>query len=159
MNVRSRLVDLLSHQKYDQALDFLSRTESERDLTTAELVAKGRCLQLASDLAGGSLADARDAFLKALEVDPEYVPALIELAFFYYAVEDDAEKALPLFDRAIEISRAQMTDAVVGKSDCLEELQSKAVAAAFVRDLVHQPLLVEKLAEAKKAWLKRATGG
>lgn len=96
--VRETVTHLSSSQRFDEALKFLGKLEKERELTPYELVTKGRCIQLASEGEGWELEEAANVFKQALEIEPEYVPALIELGFFYFAVEGNASKALPLFE-------------------------------------------------------------
>jgi tetratricopeptide (TPR) repeat protein len=151
-SVRSKLAELMANGHITGTLDLLRRIEQERGLIPSELVTKGRCLQLAPIEAGGDLTDAEKAFQEALNMDPEYVPALVELAYFYDAVLNYSALALPLFDKAIDILRAQITGAAIGKSGCLEELRSEEAASTFLRSLHGGALVLEKLDE-KKAWL------
>jgi tetratricopeptide (TPR) repeat protein len=108
-------------------------------------VLKGRFIQLGSEAVACSLNDAEVSFLKALEIDEDYVPALVDLAWFYYAVMDDSTKALPLFERAIKVSIHQITEAVEGKMKCLEELRSPEEARGFLRQVSQGLLDVKEL--------------
>jgi tetratricopeptide (TPR) repeat protein len=139
-SVRSKLAELMANGHITGTLDLLRRIEQERGLIPSELVTKGRCLQLAPIEAEGDLTDAEKAFQEALNMDPEYVPALVELAYFYDAVLNDSALALPLFDKAIDILRAQITEAAIGK---IEELRSEAAAATFLRSLRGGALILE----------------
>ena len=105
---KDRLKALLEAQDYDGALEVLAELESRQSLTAAELVLKGRCIQLGSEQAP-ALIEAEKAFAEALMLDEMYLPALLELAWFYYAVEDDSARALPFFEKAIALSQAQLT--------------------------------------------------
>lgn len=146
---------LMEHKRFSEALNLLRGAESRRELTPVELVQKGRCNQLAPDEGEWDLKDSEEAFKKALLIEPDYLPALIELGFFYYAVEDDSARALPLFERAVEISRLQLTEAAMGMAGCLEELQSQNEASAFLGDLHCGALVEEKLDEEKREWLQQ----
>jgi tetratricopeptide (TPR) repeat protein len=153
----SNLKELMLRKEFDKVLDLIHQAEGERDLTTAELVIKGRCIQLAPEPRDSlMLSDAKDAFKGALELDPDYVPALIELAFFYFAVEDMGEKALPLFERAIEIGRSQLTESAIGKCGCLEEVASNGAAAEFLRSMKSHAIIWEKLDDEQLSWLADA---
>lgn len=154
--LRQKFDALLEAEKFDDVLALLSDIETQRSLTLRELVIKGRCIQLTSDLESWQLTDAVSAFEKALEIEPDYVPALIELGFFYYAIEDNASRALPLFEAAVRIVRAQLTEAAVGKSGCLEELEGEEAAATFLNALHRRALLEEELDEEKRHWLNSA---
>lgn len=78
-----------------------------------------------------ALREAEKVFIEALRLDSEYVPALLELAWFYHVIEDDAARALPLFESAIALSQAQLTEAVIGKARCPEEIETLEVADEF----------------------------
>jgi tetratricopeptide (TPR) repeat protein len=124
---------LIENQDYDGALEILDTIESQRPLTPAELVQKGRFIQLAFERAP-ELSEAEKAFTEALRFDESYVPALLELAWFYYAVEDDSARALPLFEKTIDLAREQLTEAVIGKARCLEEVETSKAADEFFQE-------------------------
>jgi hypothetical protein len=126
---------LISEEKFDEVLSLISGIEGTRRLTVSELILKGSSVQLSSGVGTPPLSEAERAYLDALEQDSEYVPALIELGWFYYAVEDDARMALPLFERAIAVGLEQLREAIKGKRDCVEELQSGEAADEFLRNV------------------------
>jgi len=128
-----RLKASLEARDFDGALEELAVLESQRSLTPAELVLKGRCIQLGSEQAP-ALVEAEKAFTEALRLDEGYVPALLELAWFYYAVEDDSARALPLFEKAIALSQERLTEAVIGKARCLEERETPEAADEFFQE-------------------------
>jgi len=106
----------------DVGLNQLLLIEATRPLTPAELLTKGRYIQLSST-GESTLADAEQAFLKALELDAEYVPALLELGWYYHAVEDRASHALTLFEKAYHLVLGQLREAIKGRAECTEELR------------------------------------
>ena len=112
-----------------------------------ELVLKGRCLQLSSNSAATNLKEAEEAFRAALGIDENYIPALLELAWFYHAVEDDSEKALPFFDKALDIAWGYLREAVKGKMGCLEDLDSTEAAQRFLAQLIQDALRPEEFEE------------
>jgi tetratricopeptide (TPR) repeat protein len=150
---RDHLADLLHRQLFDEALGVISSLERSRALDPSELVAKGRTILLASVEVSVPLSAAREAFEMALELDPDSLPALLELGWYYHAVEDDSERALPFFERAIELSREHLTEAARGRAGCLAELSSQAAAAASLKSLHQAGLLVEKLSEEEQGWI------
>ncbi|HEV8578938.1 MAG TPA: hypothetical protein VGX68_07615 [Thermoanaerobaculia bacterium] len=125
---------LLQAGSYDKALEELRGIEERRSLSPHELVLKGRCLQIGSG-STSELQEAEQAFREALTIDQDYAPALLELAWFLHAVEDDSTKALPLFERALEITKRQLIEAARGKYECLEELQSQEASDNFLQRL------------------------
>jgi hypothetical protein len=50
-------------------------------------------------------------------------------------VHDKPAKARPLFERALDICKRQLLEAVKGERECLEDLESSEVAEDFVREL------------------------
>ena len=134
---------LVRDEKFDAALAALAKVEKTRRLGVAELVLKGECVQLASGAVTPPLGEAERSFSAALEQDEDYVPALLELGWFHYAVQDEAEEGLAFFERALEISLDQLRDAIKGKRRCLEELESREAADEFLRDIVRSALKEE----------------
>lgn len=142
------LGELLREGKYEEVLQHLARIEAGRGLSPGELVLKGRCLQLSTaSAAAANLREAEKAFRAALDIDSSYVPALLDLAWFYHAVEDDSERALPLFERALSISWDSLKEAVKGKMKCLEELDSAEAAQGFLAQMTQDVLKPEEFEE------------
>ncbi len=148
------LEELLAKHDFDRILEVLSGIERSRPLTPRELVLRSRCIQLASGSGVPPLKEAAKALREALERDDEYIPAILDLAWYHHAVEDDPARALPLFERAYELSRQSLTEAIVGKVDCLEELESTEVAAEFLRRALGEAVRVEDLEEEKQDWIR-----
>lgn len=117
-----RLRKLVDAHRFDECLDEFSRIEQRRLLLPNELVQRGRCIQLSSR-EEGSLEDAEEAFRRALDLDSEYVPALLELGWYHYAVEDDAATALGFFKRALAVIEGYLKEAKQGEEECLIEIQ------------------------------------
>jgi hypothetical protein len=130
------LAVLIQEKRFDEALSLISSIEKSRNLTFSELLLKGRSIQLASGNGTPPLGEAERAFIQILEQDGDYVPALLELGWFYFAVENDAMRAMPLFERAISLSLEQLKEAIRGKKECLEELRQGEENDKFVQDIV-----------------------
>lgn len=141
-----RLLRAVDDERFDAAVGALEAIEAERPLCPHELVLKARCLQLHPVSNAQLLKDAKDALLKALELDPSYVPALIELGWFYLNVEDAAADAVLAFQRAFTLAAPIASEALVGLSRSTEETQSKSAAkAVFERlRLLDSELLTEE---------------
>ena len=152
--LRDEVDTLLRSGHFEEVLSLLSRTETERGLDSTELVVKGRAIQLASEETRFPLAAAEEAFQLASKLDPEHVAALLELAWYHQAVEDDPGRALTFFERAIQLSRQQLTEAARGHAACLAQLDTPIAAAASLRSLHRAALLVETLDEEEQDWLE-----
>jgi tetratricopeptide (TPR) repeat protein len=146
---------LLAENNFDQVLRELSQLERERDLTPRELVIRSRCIQLSS---GGSdmppLEEAEKSLREAIEKDDEYTPAIIDLAWYYYSVEDDPARALPLFELAYKFARQDIIESIKGKVEALEELKSVEEAAKSLYEALQTTLRLEDFDDEKKGWLK-----
>lgn len=123
--LRAELDRLAEAEDWDGCLRVLLLLEQRVPLTADDLVRKSALLQVASEL--GDLEEAERALEGALALAKNYVPALLDLGWFYYVVEDDAKTGLSYFLKAEELIRAQMEEASDGKEQCLEELQHKDV--------------------------------
>lgn len=131
---------LIADREFGAALELLEAREESRPLTSAELVAKSRVLQLLEPADESNLAKAERALASALELDSCYLPAVLELAWFSHAVKDDSAAALVEFERAIDIAWDCVEEAVRGKAACLEELVSTDAAERFVKLLGAKPV-------------------
>lgn len=151
---RENITLLFQERRFEEVLTLLSTIEQRRALSPAELVTRGQAIQLCPEDSEYPLEDARKAFEGALASDPEFVPATLEIAWYFYAVMDDSERAKPLFEKAVELSRSQFTEAARGYSKCLAEIESPAVAASTLRNLHHSALLLDLLLEEEQDWLE-----
>lgn len=131
-------------------LDRLYEIEKSRPLDVSELVAKGRCLQV-SDGDEQTLREAEQTLLQAVRLDPEYVPAMLELGWYYLNVSDNPARAEPWFKKSRELLRDLMTDAVVGEARCAGELRSKSAAIDVLRNatVVDRDRLRQELEECR----------
>ena len=134
-------------EKYDDALQTIAASElSSR--TPALLVWKSRCLQMTNN-PKDDLNEAQLSLEQALDVDDEYVPALIDLGYFHLNVMDDAEAALPLLRKAFSISADNITEAVMGLAQCISETDSPRAALTFLQDNSTFTIDAAKLEELK----------
>lgn len=120
--------------KIKEALSLIKQVEQEGVLCPAVLVLKGNCIQLDDEKTSYDLSDAEDAFKRAIEMDEDYAPAIVELAWFYLNVLDDAKLAAELFERAVSLHRRGLTQAVIGKSKCLMETETKDAAKSYLAE-------------------------
>ena len=126
--------------KYQEAIALIEKVEQEGLITPDVLVWKGRCLQLIDEESSYQLSDIESTFKEALEIDAEFTPAIIELAWFYLNVLDDASKAIPLFDKAINLHKQLITEAVSGMAKCLLEVKTKEEAREYLHEIAHSLL-------------------
>ncbi len=117
-----KLRRLVDEQRFDECLREFQRLRKARPLHLNELVQMGRCILLSSG-EPGLPEDAEGAYRQALDIDSEYVPALLELAWYLYACEDDASAALKVFDRARALAEENLKEAEKGREECLEEIR------------------------------------
>lgn len=124
--VWARIRKLFADGDFDGCLQAFEKLEASRALSPAELVQKARCIQLSTgELA--SVDDAEESLRRALELDPEYLPALLELGWFHHTVRDDPRSALGFFEKALAISKAAGDEALKGLSECRNELKQERV--------------------------------
>ena len=138
--------DLAQEERFDEALVAIAEIEKTTALTPNLLVLKGICLELAEK----QPADAEHAFRAALDIDDEYIEALNELGSFYLTVGEDSAKAMPLFEKAVDICEAQMTEAVVGMAVCLMNTAGKDKALQYLKDVRKSALDLERIEEIEK---------
>jgi tetratricopeptide (TPR) repeat protein len=121
MDIRS-LEASFDSMDYKGVIDEVVKMRTENSVSAAALVLLGKAIQLGPDDGSLELKDAEASFLEALRIEPLYAPALLQLGWYYFAVEDDAKRALPYFEQAEEICQSQLSSAKDGASQCREEL-------------------------------------
>ena len=131
---------LFDDDKYEQAVRLAEEAEKKGIVNPALLLWKSRSLLL-SDLTEYELDTPGRWLRQALGLDPDYLPALLELGFFYLRTMDDVKKAWPLFQRARDVCTEDATDTVVGLTECIAELDSPKAALSFLNE---QNLLIDE---------------
>jgi tetratricopeptide (TPR) repeat protein len=126
--------------KYQEALSLIEKAEQERLLHPEVLVLKGCCIQLEDGETAYNLSDAKRAFEQALEIDEEFAPAIIELAWFYLNTLDDAIQAAPFFERAVRLNKLLLTEAIIGMAKCLLETKTKDIAMKYLEESINGSL-------------------
>ena len=71
------------------------------------------------------------------------------VGFLMLCYIDETAKALPLFEKAIGVARAQFLEAVEGKMKCLEELQSPQAARSFLGQQANEGIVDVRALEDK----------
>lgn len=123
---------LYQSEKYKDALSALNEIEKKGFVHPTVLVWKSRCLQLTDDLSLVDLSEIEELLKEALKIDDEYLPALIDLAYFYLRIMDDAQKATPLFMKAFDLCIDDATEVVIGLGECISETKSPEAALEFL---------------------------
>lgn len=133
---------------YKRALSLIEELEELGIVHPDILVWKGRCLQLVDKTSYG-LSDIENTFKEALSLDPDYVPAIVELAWFYLNVYDDAQRAGVLFERAFGVVRETLAGIVKGMAKTLSETEGKREALEYLSKMKHSFLQEEEVEELK----------
>jgi tetratricopeptide (TPR) repeat protein len=147
MTLTERLEQLRANGDYVELLHLLNEEGKRRPLMPRELVLKGQILQITGEEPNEEiLREAEECFRAAIILDPAYVPALIELGWYFDAVLDDEPAAVEFFQSAFEHSRRNCIDALVG----LARLASAKSPADGVQLMEKYAVLDPERVEAEK---------
>lgn len=141
---------LYREQKFKEALALIETIEKRDSVCPDIFVWKGRCIQLADENIPYQLADAEKAYQAALDIDDEYIPAIIDLGYFYLRVIDDPGRGKSFFEKAIALQKDIITESVVGMAECLSEIEAKTVALNYLTTVSDSLLDASKLEELAK---------
>ena len=98
------LSDVLNQLPADQQHDLISLIDEYRNSLAVSADSPATQLSIATlEIRLGNLNKAEQAYLHALRIEPNYVPALINLADFYRGTGQE-EKSEPLFKKALRLS-------------------------------------------------------
>lgn len=139
--------------EYKEALSLLEEIENGGHVCPSVLVWKARCILLADEATPYSLSDVEEMLGRAISLDDQYLPATLDLAYFYLNVLDDAERGNPLFRRALELCKEATTEAIVGAAQCIAELDSDGAALEFLSSAYTQTLDLDQIKEAREELL------
>lgn len=156
----AKILKCYGDQDYPATLRLIEEAEAAGFVTPETLIIKARVLQLDDGGDGYELADVQKMHEDAIAIDPSCDWALTDLAYFHLNVMDDAARALPLFEEALAIQKAGLTETVVGILSCLMETNPPEVAQKRLLDisqnLFDSPRIQEVLAD---VWTYRNKSG
>jgi tetratricopeptide (TPR) repeat protein len=132
--------DAVAADDFDQALDLLQKEAGRRPLTTAEMIRMGRWMLLSVGRVGRQPEDALALFERVIAEDEHNSAVLIEIGWYYYAVQNDARRARGYFERAFEAAREDLHDAVEGLANCIRELEGDVAVKRALEDLSRRAL-------------------
>jgi lipopolysaccharide biosynthesis regulator YciM len=141
--------ELVEKGDYEEAINQLELLE-EKVVNPNILVLKGICLQLANDELNYSLSDIEEIFKEAYQIDKECIDALIELAWFNLNVNDDAQTAMTLFEKAFENCQEKISEIVIGIAKCMIETKSPEKGMRYLNEISKNIINVKKIETFKK---------
>jgi tetratricopeptide (TPR) repeat protein len=131
--IYARIESLCKQKDFNKAAHYFWEIEkSGLELPPALLVIKADVIQL-SDKSHYRLNSAEDALLQAIELEPHNLEAHIELGYFYYAIMEQSEKAVPHFEQAEKYAEKTFIAAILGKAKALIDLGLFNEAAEFLK--------------------------
>ncbi|HEY0160216.1 MAG TPA: hypothetical protein VGF28_23220 [Thermoanaerobaculia bacterium] len=147
MIVDERVREAIDNERFDVVLEALGAIEGHRELHPQELLLKARCLQLHESPEPRHLVEAEEVLKKILQSDSGYVPALVELGWFYLNVKERLPEASELFEKALTLAAAMAAEALVGLSRCTEESVSRDAALSLLKEraVVDQEVVRQEL--------------
>jgi len=138
----------LAHEHLEDALNLLMKIETEYGLPRHLEIFKAKLIELTT---GGAfeLCDVERILTNVLTVDPNNLDALNELGHFYLNVMDDAVRAKPLLQRALEKCQSLRAEVALGVAQCIWEVGSAEEALAFIEKAKAWCPAIEELDEKK----------
>jgi hypothetical protein len=134
---------LFEESKFLQVVELSEKLDARGAECPEALVLRGTCIQLIKEETHYELVDVERAYKRALELEPNFIPALTELAYFYLNVMDDVSQALPLFERALSLAKSTLNEVTEGlirsklETNTLVEVRGyldQVIADTFERD-------------------------
>lgn len=152
----SEMRRLFDSEQYEEAFRLAEKAEQSGIVNSALLVWKSRSSML-SENPTVSLDEVESWLQQAIELDDEYLPAVLELGYFYLNVMDDPRRAMPLFERARHLATENATETLIGLAECISETDSPNAALELleVENLVTDTSKLDEL----KTKLKTAVSG
>jgi lipopolysaccharide biosynthesis regulator YciM len=131
----NKLKSLYRAEKYEEVLEILSSSDVENLKYPFLLVWKSRCLLLINEnVPSDSLEQAELCLKEALEIDEDYLPAIVDLAYLKLNVYDSPNEAIHLFKKASEMTKDLVTEVVLGHAQCVAELNGTQQAISFLKE-------------------------
>lgn len=115
---------VIPQEKYNEALVLVDEILCNYKYVEKVMILKGELCQEA-DGKSTSLEESLSIFEDVLKINENSTEALIEAAYYHYAIEDNSRKALEYFEKAIISSRDFYKSAFLGKVKALNDLGEK----------------------------------
>jgi tetratricopeptide (TPR) repeat protein len=130
----ARVRHLWLAKKYEDALAEVSRLLKDWPDNPHLLVMWADLVQLQDTEEGPTLEDAKAAYQRATELDPQAPEALMELGHYYFAIEDDAESAGKCYAKAITLCKQFLKEALLAQAKALAERERESDALACLAE-------------------------
>lgn len=111
--LRAQLDELFNQKRWNEITSILEEESRRSKLELWQLVIKSRAILL-GDENSLPLETAGEALEETLEREPDYVPAMIDMAHYLDTHEDKADSAVELFHQATDVILGQLLNAVKG---------------------------------------------
>lgn len=121
-------------RRFDKACKEFKKAELLLKPTASLLVKKGISIQLSSEACPYPLKEAEKAFKEAIKEDADCLEAHIELANYYLNVQNKPKAAKKHFEKALEIGKSNVCQAISGIALCIKEIQSQKAALKYLKD-------------------------
>jgi tetratricopeptide (TPR) repeat protein len=129
----SKISELFAQKKFDQICTEFEGREAELMSVNLYLL-KATSIQLAQNTCY-TLQDARDSLKAAVTLEPNHTQVWLDLAHFYFAVDDSPVLALECFGKARILVQKLHEDLVIGEVKTLLELGRKQEALSILRSI------------------------
>jgi Flp pilus assembly protein TadD len=122
--------------RFDRALAEVERLLENQPDNPRLLVMRANLIPLQDEPneRGLTLDDARRDLKTAVELDDRSPEPLTELGYFLYSFDDDAKAASKYFQKAIELCRDLLKDALIGQAKALSDLEHDSDALACLAE-------------------------
>ena len=141
---------LMGEKKYNEAILIIEKLEIANPINPKILILKARCIYMSDSKNKYTLNDVKKLYKKVLELDNNHIEALIELGYFYYANDNNPNKAIPYFTKAIKLNKNFLIDSIKGIVKCFEETKSVLFALSYLKEARSDLLRNSDLAELEK---------
>jgi tetratricopeptide (TPR) repeat protein len=121
--------------RFDRALVEVSHLLKEWPDNPRLLIMWADLIQLQEKEEGPSLAGAKAAYQRAIDLDDNSAEALTEMGLFILAIEDDAQAAIPYFEKAAAVCRKFLEQALLGHAEACAELEQQSGATKILREV------------------------
>jgi len=117
--------DFSKSKGINKAIEILDNLLKKSPTDTTLLIKKAVLVQLSDENCKYSLKDVKSLLKLATKIDKNNIEALIELAYYYYTIENRNSKAYPLIEKGFDLCINNIKELLELKIKCLIDQDKK----------------------------------
>ncbi len=134
IKAKNKIRKFVKDEKVNKAIEILDDLLLKSQTDTTLIISKACLIQIAEDCKY-TLKDSKELLKLAIKIDPNNIDALLELAYYFYVIEDSSSKTFPAIEKALDKCLYFLEELIELKLKCLVYFEREREISNSIKDL------------------------